>query len=672
MILIFITFTGERQESFNKEEKLAPPNPKVGDRRRLLEEMKFIPTQFVKPIGDLLKELDNLLINSPSEVARSERLLCEVEEVLDAVRFWEKERGGNKYLTPVIDVMGSPKTSSSIITYERMIGNKILPFLRSHLQGQKPGFKVTDLLAFGKTNFVRVYEEMVIECNANVGKTTAIKRQVLDCWTVLLKSIAEAALQKIDEIGDERARWLERWYMDLAKRVGHGVTKMKNMYERSRAEKSQSQYSKDRMPMDEVIRKWIHSDERLRLHEDLMKTAKAIDSDRGDIQTTARQYAVFSEFIQTELSVYGPVRIGGVGRMTVRMFLHSKPAWSSTEHGFDRTRPVTLPPPDACQHQRHPKASDAAKCGLLETGEKCCDLAIPPTCFLMSNDKDKGGKSNSYIAIPRETHMLTHSFVTYRDEFFRQNKPEEKKDLQGSCAMFLTAKGKDPKETSHFKLTIFNKAVFGETSSKHVTPQQLRKWNTTFLKNHPDASVAAMRGEATGNTDKVFKEHYNLARQSGVLEALLATFRQHRDHEAPVQLSQDHDERRKKDKAAMEEANLVMLYKEDGTDLTSKSHPIHRHLRQKFKEELERVEPGLWRRAGGVMKGMTLSEGKWVKEVVSVLGRTEAEHLRDIIFQQYRGHEDPQRRRWSSLRSHLVGEFIVLYFVLIFFVSGSY
>ena len=50
---------------------------------------------------------------------------------------------------------------------------------------------------------------------------------------------------------------------------------------------------------------------------------------------------------------------------------------------------------------------------------------------------------------------------------------------------------------------------------------------------------------------------------------------------------------------------------------------------------------------------MALSEMKWVNEVVSVLGRAEAEHLRDIIFQQYRGHEDPLRRRWSSLCSHL-------------------
>ena len=187
-----------------------------------------------------------------------------------------------------------------------------------------------------------------------------------------------------------------------------------------------------------------------------------------------------------------------------------------------------------------------------------------------------------------------------------------------------------------------------------MTPQALRSWNTTFLKNHPDAKVAAMRGEATGNTDPVFNQHYNLAKQSGVLEALLATFRQHRDDEPPVQFSQEHDERQKRDKLAIEEANQALLYQEDGTDLTSKSKPVHRHLRNQFKEELERVAPDLWNKAGGAEKGIALSEMKWIKEIISVLGRAEADHLRDIIFQQYRGHEDLERRQWSGLQSHLV------------------
>ena len=632
--------------------QLAAPNPAVGDRKRLMEELTRMPRQFVQPVIQLVEKLDDLFGQSPSTVAEMERLEAEAEVILDVVRAYARTGKGRQYETAVIDVIGAPKSPSTIVTNEKNIGNKILPWLRSYLQEKKPGFKVTDLIAFGRPNFTRLQEEMVLECNNNVGKTSATKRGVLVSWTVLCRAIGEAVRESIDDLGDDAVRSIQHWYEDLATRVGHGVTRMKTLYERARTEKSQSQEMRDQMPMDEVIKKWILSDERSVLQQELRDTAKAIQNG-GAVKVSARAYTSYSELIITEMSVYGPVRIGAVSRATVRMFLRSMPAWSAKTHGFDRSRRVTLPPPNGCQHQRHQNASDAAKCGLKETGEKCCEQAIPPTCFLMPNDKDKGGKSNTYIAIPGETHALVGCFLTVRSHYFEHNKPEGGKNLQGTCAIFLSAKGKDPRETSDFKLTIFNRAVFGEKSRTHVTPQQLRSWNTTYLNNHPDAQVAAMRGEATGNTDVVFQQHYNLAKQSGVLEALLASFGAHRDEEAPVQWSQEHDERRKHDQVAIEEANSVLLYKEDGTDLTSKSKPVHRHLRKQFQEELERVDPGLWERAGGGEKGMALSEMKWVNEVVSVLGRAEAEQLRDIIFQQYRGHEDPLRRRWSSLFSHL-------------------
>jgi hypothetical protein len=175
---IFLISLGEEHDTVGSEEakQLAPPNPAVGDRKRLKEHLNSIPSQFVKPVEDLINKVDDLLINSPSEVARMEKLQSEVEAVLDVVRSYTKHTKGNSYMTEVIDVIGLPKESSSIFTYEKIIGNKILPFLRSYLQDKKPGFKVTDLIAFGKDNFTRVHEEMVIECNHNVGKTAAVKK----------------------------------------------------------------------------------------------------------------------------------------------------------------------------------------------------------------------------------------------------------------------------------------------------------------------------------------------------------------------------------------------------------------------------------------------------------------------------------------------------------------
>ena len=642
--------------------KLAPPDPAMGDRKKLLENLQLGPSQFIMPVEELLKKLDNLLIESPSvldEMASQEE---EVDQVLKIVRAWASGREGKRYDAAVIDVSGEPSDSSSIVTYERVL-RKILPFLRSHIQARTPTFKLTDLIGFGSPGFTLLQEEMVIECNHKVGKTTAVKKGNLIGWTALCKAIPEAAGEVVNIIGYEKVKGIREYYDDLEKRIGRGVTRMKSFYEKSRKEKKQSQLSREQMPMGEAIKLWIRSEKRSELYEEVTETAAKIKSGRGATIVTAREYSAFSEFVQTELSVYGPVRIGAFGRMTVRMFLNAEPAWSSSEHGFDKTRPVTIPPPTACPHQRNPRATNAAKCGLKENGERCCDECVPPTCFIMSNEKDKGNKSNSYIVIPRGTHKLVVDFITIRYHYFEHNQPVEQKDLGGNCALFINAKGRDPRATSDFKLIIFKEAVFGKNSNQRVTPQMIRSWNTTYLKNAPDAQVAAMRGAATGNTESVFHEHYNLARQSGVLEALLASFRQHESDITSVEWSQEHEERQRHDKAAIEEANQTLLFREDGTDLTSQSKPIHPHLRKQFRRELERVEPDLWSRAGGVQKGMALSQGKWIREIISVLGRAEAEQLREVIFQQYRGLEDIGRRQWSSLQSHLVRN--IMYFIYI-------
>ena len=48
-----------------------------------------------------------------------------------------------------------------------------------------------------------------------------------------------------------------------------------------------------------------------------------------------------------------------------------------------------------------------------------------------------------------------------------------------------------------------------------------------------------------------------------------------------------------------------------------------------------------------------LSEGAWIEEVITVLGREDAQGLREVIHQQYRGEEDPMKRTWSGLLSHI-------------------
>ena len=90
-------------------------------------------------------------------------------------------------------------------------------------------------------------------------------------------------------------------------------------------------------------------------------------------------------------------------------------------------------------------------------------------------------------------------------------------------------------------------------------------------------------------------------------------------------------------------------------DQTSQRKPVHQHLKEQFKEELERAYPGLWAMAkkGKKSSEIQMSEGAWIEEVIKVLGRGDAQVLRDVIHQQYQGEEDPMKRTWSGLLSHI-------------------
>ena len=120
-----------------------------------------------------------------------------------------------------------------------------------------------------------------------------------------------------------------------------------------------------------------------------------------------------------------------------------------------------------------------------------------------------------------------------------------------------------------------------------------------------------------------------------------------------VSFSQENENRRRKDENALDEENAALLSVPDGVDITSRRRPVPTYLKHQFREELERVSPGLWKRAGS-RAGAGITEMAWVKEVLIVLGRMDADNLRDTVFQQYRGDENPAKRQWSGLRSHVL------------------
>ena len=267
--------------------------------------------------------------------------------------------------------------------------------------------------------------------------------------------------------------------------------------------------------------------------------------------------------------------------------------------------------------------------GLTETGAKCCNDAVPPTCFLAPNEMDKGGKSGPAIAISKEGHKLMSAFLAVRNQYCFQVTGSNIPCTSAQEPLFPDSKGKlDPKKTSDFRLFAFNKAVYGvDTDIKH-TPQNFRSWNTTYLANHSDPRVQASRADATGNAENVFRDHYDITRQARAMDGLMTSFRQqrHDEGEEVSSWSQDVDDMKKRRMEAIHKANEAAMYNPQAVDVTCRGKPVHVHLRNQFHRELDRVEPGLWGRAGSRGEGreMAVSEAKWIKEVLAVLGREDA------------------------------------------------
>ena len=577
----------------------------------------------------------------------------DVKLIMDVVEGWER-RGCEKWNTGLETLMGFdlPKESGSEYTYSFLIKRKILPFLRRYLLNKNPPSRLTDIIAFGEQTFLRITEEMVQDCNVTVGSTVGVKKNVLVAWTRLFKSLQWAAKESINTLGYRDMTDIKAWYDQLLNEVSLGVSMLNKCYARARTDKNFSRRQKETIPMNEAIQKWLKSDIRNNLRRELLECAKKTKREGGRVLVTGGDYTRFREFVLTELSVYLPVRIGAWCHFTRRAFLKSQPAWSVRDDGeSDETRTVTRPPANACIHQKSAKEGSAEILGLTKGGEKCCEQSISPTCYLAQNYKDKGGKTTSEIAISVDGHQLMSAFLTVSTHYF---KDQQKDALHGDEPFFPNSKGiLSEKKSSDFRLVAFNRAIYGEESNIVVTPQDLRKWNTTFLAMHPDPKVNSVRGQATGNTEAVYTEYYDLTRRRRVMDSMLTCLHHHNKEEVDVTLSQDFTDARNQLKEAIQEANEAVLYKPDGVDLTSRGKPVHRHLRNQFRRALELVEPGLWDKVGHKTKELAMSEMKWVWEVVNVLGREECEDLRNIIIEQYRGFQNVEERLWSGMRTHM-------------------
>ena len=641
---------GSSRDKVASIQSLLIPDKRIGDRKKVLDLLKHVHPSFESATRELLTKLDAVLSTGESAVDAHEQFELEKQPIFEMVLQYKQKKEGRNFKTPLTDLISAGRDSSSIYTWWFNIGQRILPFLKHHLSSSRPDFLLKDLFCFGHPRLVRITEDMVVACNAAIGPSASSKKSILASWEILFHSIELKARNSINEVNEEHVRRVMVWYQELRKDIGPGITRMGEAANRERSDRK-SQEDDDYEARDELIQKWLQSEERASQKKALHELANRIRSDRSDVEIPPSVYTGFVEIVITEMSLYFPVRIGAIVRMTMRGFLGAKVAWSPPgEEMSQNARPVTVLPANACLHQRSAK-TDIARMGFTETGSRCCEQAVLPIAYLMDNDQDKGGYSDNWILISFDCQGMLIDFILVREHYFSLHPPKDKTDIDGSCPLFLNSKGSEPPPTSNFKLNMLS-AVVGQK----MLPQDFRKWNTTALALSDDERVRRMRGAATGNSESVYQRYYNVARQAENMHCLLTSLQRHiREDDCTPRLSQEHEQRREKDRETLRQTKRNIQRQADGIDLTSQRMPVHRQLKDQFKEELDRVYPDLRARAikDGKSSRVRLTEWAWIKEVITVLGRQDAEVLRDVILQQYQGEPDPMKRQWSGLLSHI-------------------
>ena len=639
-----------------------PLDKSKGDYKKLTCMMTTLHEEDIERIKKMNDEIDNIYLNFFHFENQVEQMQAGEDKIIDLVKDHAKWMAGEVYDTVATTRISRPKVSSSSELWIKVLQTKILPWLRKKLKSE--GFKVPQLMDFTADHFPWVTLAMVEACHQEVGnsqrRAANTKWAILYSWQILCAALIRHAKASVNQITTIKVREIREWYEDIIQEIGKGKTRMWRAAKIGRAERSNlEEESNTIIPLNQAILLWYESPYRHQLIKELRSLSTAIRSGEN-VDVTSVTYNRLLEVVRTELVVPFPIRAGAWGHITVRAFSSASPSWYSTDPNHD----VTSLPPNSCEHQIA-AVTTTGKLGLDNNGMKCCDYSIQPDAFIMPNLWDKiGGDKTAWLVLSLELHSLIRDFLVVRETFFRNNLPNKDEGTTGTpwyigdTEIFIKASGNASK-TSDLILNHFNLAVYGDGTEVRITPQLLRKWNTTWIKNHPVPEISAMRGAVTGNSDRIFDGHYDLKRIANFKETLLENLHYHRGNDISfnLQWTGEDQARRDRERQAIEEADFAAMMEEEAVDHTRKKHPIAVFNRLRFKKYLESLNNGLWTkggRRGPKDKKVGLTQLEWLKEVLLVLGgpSEDAENLRQVVISHYRGNSDPALRRWSGAHTH--------------------
>ena len=193
-------------------------------------------------------------------------------------------------------------------------------------------------------------------------------------------------------------------------------------------------------------------------------------------------------------------------------------------------------------------------------------------------------------------------YIFWKAFFAGRKKLPEAAGVGENANVFVTSTGSAIKHYAGLRFYRLNEAIFGKAAGIILTPQMFRKWNTTYLSTHADEGIRQARGPATGNTEGVFEEHYNVETYARIRDATLNLRGDHQNNEIYVQTLSKlvnttlaNDLRKERDIQDLLDAQRKLVKtKEDDT-----SSPLSPYLKREIIRILTKIVPDLWQRSAG-------------------------------------------------------------------------
>ncbi len=596
---------------------------------RRLKIYGLIPQSNTHNINAMYEKMDPILKNIPHMIKEQNAINKQFEFIMNAY-FKHNNKTDSMY------------TSRNIICTAK---EYIFPWLTVHLE-EVYKTRLENLFDLNKRIYIQI--NSIIE---NLGHHTypnpETYRCILSGWKHFCEAIVFSGMSKVGSgtITVSALYQANQHYKGVSKFCTKILSKASNTAKHNR---HSIEIKSETMPaMNEVIKAWLQCQERIHLIKQLEKAYN--NSKLNGIDKN--MFSTLTEFVAMELIIYGTIETGSFVHMKLKTLKKIRPMWTHDEKTAD---PFNLPE-CACFHQKNCNGDIIGIKGITGREYMCCPNYAVPVAYGIENKKNA-----SIIMIPPTIFEWLQMYIFIRRNFFhkKHDVPCYASENHDDARVFVTHSGQPINlyQGNILHLCNLNEAIFGSKAGIIVTPKMLNKWNKIYLSTHEAKGIRQLRYDINGYNNAIFEEHYNIKTYCLIRDATLALIiKQDAEQEVVKKLSkfltiQVGIGLRKE---AIEESEAQAACMITRMHHSSWKNPIDKFSKSMLKKIINKISPGLWDRVSGKK---CLKRHIWMSLLLQIVAsnrHNDCEHLRDLIFELYRGNIDKRLRHYTGAEHHL-------------------